>query len=244
MGGSLSRGGLRGSVAGLALALLLASGAAAASGPTISALFPDTGPTAGATQLTVVGNELEGARAVYFGGTPGKVLEEECDGLCEISPYTSMSVESPPHAPGTVDVTVENRRGQLSPVSVGDTFTFTGPAIPVIEAVQAQKVTKRGAQLEAKINPDGSQTTYAFWVSYDPCQHGAGECALEPQTEELGRDRLHSGSVGVAVHKQLSKLKHGCVYAVWVLAANTSGEAESKPVSLETDGSEGLSCLR
>jgi hypothetical protein len=68
MGGSLSRGGLRGSVAGLALALLLASGAAAASGPTISALFPDTGPTAGATQLTVVGNELEGAGRVPAAG--------------------------------------------------------------------------------------------------------------------------------------------------------------------------------
>ncbi len=115
---------------------------------------------------------------------------------------------------------------------------------PVVEAVSARRVTETSAQMEATINPNGSATKYVFWVMYDPCQHGAGECALKPLTERLGGGRLAAGPAGVTVHRRLGKLQHGCLYQFWVVAKNRQGETESSRANVETTGREGLTCLR
>jgi IPT/TIG domain len=135
-----------------------------ASAATISELEPSSGPTAGGTRVTIHGDYLENARSVYFGSTRGRIIEEECDGECEIVPYRTLVVESPPHAAGTVDVTVENLQGGMSATSPGDEFTYSASASgPPSEVLTGPaEATPTGFRFKGKLNPDGLQTTYYF----------------------------------------------------------------------------------
>lgn len=212
--------------------------------PTVTRLEPSSGSTSGGTQLTIFGDFLENLRSVHFGMTAGKNLEEECNGECEISPYTLLTVESPPHRAGTVNVTVTTAEG-TSAKTAADEFTYLSEAAPPsIEGLSAAHVTETGARLKAQINPNGAATHFSFWVKYDPCQHGAGECPKGPQTEQVGEGNLPAGVRPQVVREQLGSLRHGCLYAYWVDAANSQGEAESSHQTVETTGKAGLDCLR
>jgi hypothetical protein len=101
--------------------------------PVITSLEPNHGPTSGGTTVTIHGEPLENARSVHFGTVEGKILHEECDGECEIVPYRTLVVESPPHAAGTVDVTVETAQG-VSVTSPGDEFTYGPSGGPSVES--------------------------------------------------------------------------------------------------------------
>ena len=230
----------------LGLAALGPALAGAGSPPTITKLEPGSGSTSGGTAVSIFGNFLEEVRSVHFGTTAGKIVEEECDGMCEIFPYTVLFVESPPHTSGTVNVTVTTTQGTSSK-GAGDEFAYTatgGEGPPSIADLSASRVTETSAQLRARIDPNGAATHYSFWVRYDPCQHGAGECAKGPQTEQLAAGDLAAGDRLVAVHDKLGKLMHGCLYTYWVDAANSRGETESIHQTVETTGKEGLDCLR
>jgi len=230
----------------VALAALGADVAEAGSAPTVTSLEPSSGSTMGGAHVTIFGDFLEEVRSVHFGMTAGTILEEECDGMCEIFPYTVLLVESPPHAGGTVDVTVTTTQG-TSVENTGDRFIYAstgGKGVPSIEGLSASRVTETSAQLKARIDPNGAATHYSFWVKYDPCQHGAGECAKGPQTELVAEGKLPASGRRIAVREALGKLKHGCLYAYWVVAANSRGEMESSQQTVETTGKEGLGCLR
>jgi hypothetical protein len=98
--------------------------------PVVSELEPASGSTSGRTRITIQGIYLENTLggSVYFGSVKGRIVEEECDGMCEIEPYTTLVVESPPHEAGTVDVTVENDDGYVSAINPGDQFTYVSSA--------------------------------------------------------------------------------------------------------------------
>jgi hypothetical protein len=81
--------------------------------PTVTAISPVTGPTAGGTHVTITGTNLAGATAVDFGSTPGTITAD--------SP-TSVTATSPAGA-GTVDVTVVTPSG-VSPPVAADQFSF------------------------------------------------------------------------------------------------------------------------
>jgi hypothetical protein len=115
---------------------------------------------------------------------------------------------------------------------------------PLIESLGASHITETSSKIEGKIDPDGAATEYTLWVRYDPCQHGAGECALKPQTEQLGSGTLPAGDLGHAIHRRVGKLEHGCLYQFSVVAKNAHGEVESSLDNVETAGREGLLCLR
>jgi IPT/TIG domain len=226
----------------LSLSAVGAGAACAGDRPIIKSVEPSSGPSAGGTELVLFGEPLENAKAVYFGKVRGKILHEECDGKCEIVPYTSLSVESPPHAPGTVNVIFENDQGYRSAPSPGDEFTYT--TAPSITALLASRVRETSARLSARIHLHGLATSYTFWVKYDPCQHGAGECAKGPQTELVAEGALPAGDRAETVQTQLGNLQHGCLYSYWVVAKNSAGETESSRQNLETTGTQGLNCLR
>jgi hypothetical protein len=83
--------------------------------PTVTSVSPGSGTTSGATAVTVTGTNLSGATAVDFGTSAATI------GSCTA---TSCSVTSPPHAAGTVDVTVTTSGG-TSATSAADQFTYT-----------------------------------------------------------------------------------------------------------------------
>ncbi|MBE1486521.1 IPT/TIG domain-containing protein [Plantactinospora soyae] len=67
--------------------------------PTITSIVPDEGPSTGGTSVTITGTGFTGATGVNFGDTPGTNLVVDPSG-------TSLTVFTPPGAPGPVDVTV------------------------------------------------------------------------------------------------------------------------------------------
>ncbi|MGZ8812224.1 MAG: IPT/TIG domain-containing protein, partial [Thermoanaerobaculia bacterium] len=81
-----------------------------------AALSPSSGSSSGGTTVTITGTGFKSGVTVMFGGTPGTVTG---------STGTSITVTSPPHAAGAVDVAVSNTDGQTAVVSNG--FTYTAP---------------------------------------------------------------------------------------------------------------------
>ena len=88
------------------------------SGPLVTAVSPNLGPTSGGTSVTVTGSNLTGATAVNFGTTPGTGVVVNGGG-------TSLMVNSPAGALGTVDITVTSPGG-TSPTGAADHFTYQG----------------------------------------------------------------------------------------------------------------------
>ncbi|MGA0568172.1 IPT/TIG domain-containing protein [Rathayibacter sp. KR2-224] len=81
--------------------------------PSISGLAPTSGPETGGTVVTITGTGFADATGVTFDGVAGTVFTPGGD--------TSITVTTPPHAPGAVDVIVQSPNGDSAP----GTFTYT-----------------------------------------------------------------------------------------------------------------------
>jgi hypothetical protein len=84
--------------------------------PTITNISPASGPRAGGTLVTITGTGFTGATAVKFGGSAGSSRT--------VVSATQITVRSPAHAAGTVDIRVTTPGG-TSAVAAGDRFTYT-----------------------------------------------------------------------------------------------------------------------
>ncbi|QEE60478.1 choice-of-anchor G family protein [Salinibacterium sp. dk2585] len=80
--------------------------------PTITAIAPDEGPETGGTVVTMTGTDFADATGVTFDGIPGT-------GFAVVNP-TTITVTTPAHAPGPVDVVVTEPLGGSLPA----TFTY------------------------------------------------------------------------------------------------------------------------
>ena len=85
--------------------------------PTITTVNPGDGPTAGGTTVTVTGTDFENATGVSFGGTVVPIPLGANTG-------TVITVASPPHAAGPVEVRVQFATGSSEPGA----FEFIPPA--------------------------------------------------------------------------------------------------------------------
>jgi large repetitive protein len=85
--------------------------------PLLTSISPASGSTAGGTSVTITGTGFNGATDVLFGATAGTSLTVVSD--------TTITIISPAHTTGTVDVTVTTPIG-TSAVVVADQFTY-GP---------------------------------------------------------------------------------------------------------------------
>ena len=88
--------------------------------PVVLGVDPGSGPTAGGTPVTITGSGFLGATGVTFGGVPAAELVVVSD--------TEITVTTPAHAAGTVDVVVQHPDGGSNP---GE-FTFVAPAAPTV----------------------------------------------------------------------------------------------------------------
>jgi cell wall-associated NlpC family hydrolase len=87
--------------------------------PTISALSPPSGPTAGRTQVTIAGTGLAAVGRVELGGQPVEFHQVAPDRL---------TFTTPPHAAGAVPVTVTSRFGTSNAVP----YTFGAPSTDAV----------------------------------------------------------------------------------------------------------------
>jgi hypothetical protein len=100
-----------------------------ASPPTVTAIIPSSGPEAGGTAVQVTGSDfLPGAR-LFLGG-------EEAISVVVIS-SSLLEGQTPAHAAGAVDVTVENPDGQTGTLAGGFTYVTTNPPPTVTEIIPA-----------------------------------------------------------------------------------------------------------
>jgi hypothetical protein len=85
--------------------------------PTVTAVLPAGGTTAGGTRVTIVGTNFAEPTTVRFGSidVTGKEISVVSRG--------KLVVLAPAHAAGTVDVRVVTTHG-LSPIATGDRFTY------------------------------------------------------------------------------------------------------------------------
>ncbi len=98
--------------------------------PSISTVSPATGSNAGGTSVTLTGTNLAAASAVSFGGVSGTITADSAN---------SVTVTTPPHATGTVDVVITTPYG-----SDTDQGAFTyGPA-PVVMSLTPASGTSAG----------------------------------------------------------------------------------------------------
>ena len=92
--------------------------------PTVTAVSPKSGPTAGGTTVVITGTGFTGATAVTFGATASTSFT--------VNTATQITATSPAHAPGTVDVRVTTAGG-TSATSATDQYTYI--AAPMVTAV-------------------------------------------------------------------------------------------------------------
>ena len=88
--------------------------------PTVTGVSPGSGPISGGTPVTVTGTNLTGATSVTFGGTAATGLTPGSS--------TSLTVTSPAHAAGQVDVRVTTSAG-TSAVVAADQFVYQPPSM-------------------------------------------------------------------------------------------------------------------
>ena|SRR5215831_81992 len=81
--------------------------------PGVDQVTPTTGTAAGGTPVTVYGEGLTGSTGVTFGGTAGTAFTVVSD--------SQLTVTSPAHAAGAVNVVVANPRGN---VTVTNGYTY------------------------------------------------------------------------------------------------------------------------
>jgi hypothetical protein len=87
--------------------------------PTLASVTPSSGPPSGGTVVVLTGTGFTGATAVSFGGTPATLFTVNSD--------TQITVLTPAHAAGTVQVTVTTPGGTSNGVS----YTYASGLAPV-----------------------------------------------------------------------------------------------------------------
>lgn len=98
-------------------------------------------------------------------------------------------------------------------------------AQPAIEEISASKVTSHSALIEAKIDPNGAKTEYAFYLEYKICQ-AQGVCPQLWKQTEVGAASIPAGEKGVTVSAR-PHLGPGCEYEYHVVASNKYGSSHT-----------------
>jgi hypothetical protein len=106
----------------------------AGTAPTVTSLATNSGSPGGGTLVTITGLNLTGASAVNF-GTVAASFTVNSDG--------SITATAPPHASGTVDVTVTTPVG-TSATGAADQFTYNTGSAPSITSLSTTTVSAAG----------------------------------------------------------------------------------------------------
>ncbi|MDG6110297.1 IPT/TIG domain-containing protein [Dactylosporangium aurantiacum] len=107
--------------------------------PSVSTLSQVRGPVAGGTEVTITGGNLSTATAVRFGDATAQFRKVETNGV------TTLVATTPPHARGSVDVTVVNAAG-ASTLNSQARFLYQPPP-PVVAGLSAASASVLGGDV-------------------------------------------------------------------------------------------------
>jgi hypothetical protein len=177
------------------------------------------------------------AEALPIGSIPGNTLQPGVDYSASLDLASAgMTLQ-----PGTTyqyrviaarSVQTEDTIAWEGPPVYGPDQTFTTPPAgkaPVIESVSISHLTSSDARLEAKINTEGLETTYNFYLQEAPLCFKAIPPCERPQYEpvSLPSGKLLGSFVGQNVSTNLNSagvsLSPGEHYEYWVTATSVAG---------------------
>jgi IPT/TIG domain len=204
-------------------------------GATVGHLSPTSGLITGGTTVTITGTGFTGATAVNFGATPGTNLV--------VNSATSISVKSPAHAVGPVDVTVVVG-GVASPTSPNDVFTFQYP-VPVVGSMTPNVGKSAGGDT---VTITGSGFTGATTVSFgaNPATIVTNTGTTLTVTSPAGTakaivDVTVTGPGGTSALTSSDKFTYGPV--VTSLSPNTGSHAGGTTVTVKGAGFTGATAV-
>ena len=122
--------------------------------PVIFGVDPNLGPSSGGTEVTITGDNFDGATAVHFGDEPAASFTVDSD--------SQITATTPPHEPATVMVSVTTGEGTSESTSAGN-FTFyddTDEGTPIVASVDPDEgPASGGTQVTISgVNLDGAES--------------------------------------------------------------------------------------
>jgi hypothetical protein len=138
------------------------------------------------------------------------------------APITGLTPSSTYH----YRVVVENATGTAE--GTEEEFTTLTAEAPVVDSQSVSALSTTGATLEAQVNPNYQETTYAFLIATNQALTGASEISGASSLPPVFGDQLAS--------VQASALAPGTTYYYRVIAKNATGSTEGAVQSFTTVG--------
>ncbi len=157
---------------------------AALPAPTLTAVSPVSGPTAGGTLVTLTGNNFTGATSVTFGGAAGT-------GLTVVT-NTTITVTTPAGAAGAVAVAISTGSGTAT---LAASYTYSVAAAPTLTSVSPVSGPTTGGTL---VTLTGTNFTGATGVTFGGVA-GTGLTVVNATTITVTTPAGTAGAVAVAV---------------------------------------------
>jgi hypothetical protein len=132
--------------------------------PAVTGISPAYGPQAGGTSVTVTGVNLASVTAVMFGSVNGMNVIVEND--------NTITATAPPHAQGTVDVTVTSPTG-TSGTSSADRYTYAyafSGFLPPVANPPAVNAARAGHSVSVQFSLGGNYGTAILAPGYPAVQ--------------------------------------------------------------------------
>jgi hypothetical protein len=111
--------------------------------PTVTSIWPTSGPSSGGTAVTITGTNFTPGSTVMFGTVAAS-------GVIYVSPTDLAAVSPPGTIDSTVDVTVI-AAGGTSATSAADKYTFVGPFAKYVVAIQGSSTVQAGSNFVVSV---------------------------------------------------------------------------------------------
>jgi hypothetical protein len=175
-----------------------------------------------ASELWCTSNGAEGAPHETGRHELGSGSEEISEILVELTGLTAASEYC-------AELVAESKGG----ITDGGQVRFTTPTPPSIDSESASQITASDATLEAKINPNGQETTYEFRLEDPSCLTlGPGLCE-STGGKTIFTGSIPAGSADVSVSVDIASVRHelsaNTVYGYSVVATNTASATAYGP---------------
>jgi hypothetical protein len=190
--------------------------------PTISAIFPNTGSSAGGTRMNILGNNLSTVSSVTFGGVPALYFATQGPG--------ALVVYTPAGALGPVDVVVTSPDGSVT--SVGG-FTYIDPTAPSISGLTVAEGTTAGGNPASIV---GANFTGATAVSFGGTAVASFTVVSPTRIDTVVPASGSTGQVTVAVTTPGGIASRGNAYTYVTPPASAPTISSVSPSSISVDG--------